>query len=93
MGRGMRTRTKRLGVGAAVIVGLIPASLAAYAAVAEALFFRRHPPPGRLLDVEGGRRWMPSSRRDGTMVPTIAVFTRATTALVLVFAIGSPGCG
>ena len=35
---------------AAAALGLI-----GYALVAEALFFKRHPPPGRLLDVEGHR--------------------------------------
>jgi pimeloyl-ACP methyl ester carboxylesterase len=51
----MRTRTKRLVLGTVVVASLIPAGLAAYAAVAEARFFRRHPPPGRLHDL-GGRR-------------------------------------
>ena len=52
----MRKRTKRLIVGAVVLLALVPAALVAYAAAAEALFYRRHPPPGRLHDVGQGRR-------------------------------------
>jgi len=51
-----RTRAKRLIVGAALLAALVAAALAGYAAVAEARFYRRHPPPGRLVDVGGGRR-------------------------------------
>ena len=47
---------KRLIVGAVGLAVLVPASLAAYAAAAEALFYRRHPPPGRLHDLGDGRR-------------------------------------
>jgi pimeloyl-ACP methyl ester carboxylesterase len=52
----MRTRTKRLIWILVLIAALIPATLAAYAAAAEALFYRRHPPPGRLHDLGQGRR-------------------------------------
>jgi pimeloyl-ACP methyl ester carboxylesterase len=52
----MRTRTKRLLVAPVVLVALVAASLATYAAIAEAVFFQRHPPPGRLHDVGTGRR-------------------------------------
>jgi pimeloyl-ACP methyl ester carboxylesterase len=51
----MRRWAKRLIVGVVATAVLVPAALAAYAAIAEASFYRRHPPPGRLHDV-GGRR-------------------------------------
>ena len=50
----MRGWVKRLVLGALALVALGAGALAVYADVAEARFFRRHPPPGRLLDV-GGR--------------------------------------
>jgi pimeloyl-ACP methyl ester carboxylesterase len=50
----VRFRPRRIFIVVALVLVVVPLGLAAYGAIAEALFFRRHPPPGRVLAV-GGR--------------------------------------
>jgi pimeloyl-ACP methyl ester carboxylesterase len=51
----MKLRARRVVIGVVALAATTMLGLVAYGAIAEGLFFRRHPPPGRLLDVGGHR--------------------------------------
>jgi pimeloyl-ACP methyl ester carboxylesterase len=51
----VRLRARNVVIGVAALGAVAALGLVGYAATAEWLFFRRHPPPGRLLDVGGHR--------------------------------------
>jgi pimeloyl-ACP methyl ester carboxylesterase len=51
----VQLRARRVVIGVVALAATIILGLVGYGAIAERLFFRRHPPPGRLLDVGGHR--------------------------------------